>query len=122
MYERHGKEALLPEVYSPASMARISMGDIMEQKTKITNNIQKTKEYMKDKLQIPRHFGLVFREFQIRFRDGWVDAFLCYFDGMSDTTFINRDILRNLLQNGVPESLSVPREKTILEKRYPVIY
>ena len=110
----------LPEVYSPAFMARIPMGDCMEQKTKITKDIQKTKEYIKDRLQVPRHFGLVFREFQIRFQDGWVEAFLCYFDGMSDTTFINRDILRNLLQNGVPESLSAPREATIFEKLTPL--
>lgn len=96
------------------------MGDRMEQKTKITKDIKETKAYVKKVLQIPDHFGLIFREFQIQFQDGWAEAFLCYFDGMSDANYINRDILRNLLLNGVPESLSAPRKETIFQKLTPL--
>lgn len=92
------------------------MGDTME----ITKDIQHTKTYMKERLGVPDHFGLIFREFQIRFQDGWADAFLCYFDGMSDANYINRDILRNLLLGGIPESLSAPRAETIFEKLTPL--
>ena len=92
----------------------------MEQTTNITKDIQQTKTYIEKRLGVPDNFGLVFREFQIQFQDGWVDAFLCYFDGMSDTTFINRDILRNLLLNGVPETLSAPRVETIYKKLTPL--
>ncbi len=86
----------------------------------ITKNIQNTKAYLRQRLSVPDHFGLIFREFQIRFEDGWADALLCYFDGMSDANYINRDILRNLLLNGIPEPLSAPREKTIFEKLTPL--
>ncbi len=93
------------------------MGDTM---TTITKNIQETKKYLKERLGVPNHFGLVFREFQIQFEDGWAEALLCYFDGMSDANYINRDILRNLLMNGVAASLSAPRKETIFEKLTPL--
>ena len=86
------------------------MGDSM----KITEDLAQTKEVVRAQFQVPDNLGFVFREFQVRFQDGWADALLCYFDGMSDVNVINRDILRSLLTGTVAESGS--REDAVFEK------
>ncbi len=87
----------------------------MEQTTPITEFIQENSSYIKERFRVPDNFGFVFREFQVHLQQEWADAFLCYFDGMSDTDAINRDILRSLLTASA-DDCSLPRETVIFRK------
>lgn len=91
----------------------------MEQNNKIFKSINKNRRYIEERFCVPLNFDFIVREFKVRFKDGCADGFLCFYDGMSDSTFINRDIMRGLLQSGVPESLSAPREQVIYEMMTP---
>lgn len=92
---------------------------VMENKTRITENIQESKAFIEQRFQVPVNFDFMLREFKVRFEDGYADGFLIFYDGMTDKTFINRDIMRSLLQSGIPEPLAAPREETIFEKMTP---
>ena len=85
----------------------------------ITQNIQESRSFIERRFQVPANFDFMIRDFKVRFEDGYADGFLIFYDGMTDKTFINRDIMRSLLQSGIPESLSAPREETIFEKMTP---
>ena len=91
----------------------------MAEKTKITSDLQASRRYIEKRFRADRNFDFMIRDFKIRFQDGYVDGFLIFYDGMTDKTFINRDIMRSLLQSGVPEPVSAPREETIYEKMTP---
>ena len=97
----------------------MSLGDIMEQKTKITKSVQESRDYITERFNVPLNFDFIVRDFKVQFKDGYAEGFLCFYDGMCDSTFINRDIMRGLLQSGVSESLSAPREETVFEKMTP---
>ncbi|MBE5040447.1 spore germination protein [Ructibacterium gallinarum] len=88
----------------------------MEKKTPITAEIQKSFDYIKERFQVPQNFDFIVREFQVKFNDGYADSFLIFYDGMANKNFINRDLMRSLLQSGVDASLSAPREETIFKK------
>lgn len=91
----------------------------MGQKTKITANLAESRRYIEKRFCAEQNFDFVIRDFKVRFEDGYADGFLIFYDGMTDKTFINRDIMRSLLQSGVPEPLSAPRRETIFEKMTP---
>ena len=91
----------------------------MEQTTKITKNIKDSRRYITERFCVPLNFDFIIRDFKVRFKDGCADGFLCFYDGMSNSTFINRDIMRGLLQSGVPETLSAPRERVVYEMMTP---
>lgn len=84
---------------------------------RIEKDLAKTKAYLQQRLGIPDHFGLVYREFRIRFADGEADGVLCYFDGMSDDNYINRDIMRNLLLGGDGVPSAETERKTVIAER-----
>ncbi len=91
----------------------------MEKNNKISENIQENRQWIEDRFQVPRNFDFILRDFQLQFRDGSVDGFLCFYDGMCNKNFINRDIFRGLLQGGGQESLAAPREETVFKKITP---
>ncbi len=88
----------------------------MAEKTQIPKNLKESRKYIIDYFQFPKNFDFKLRDFKIRFEDGYVDGFLIFYDGMTNKTFINRDIMRGLLEGGIPEPLSAPRIETIFEK------
>lgn len=88
----------------------------MGQKTKITANLAESRRYIEKRFCAEQNFDFVIRDFKVRFEDGYADGFLIFYDGMTDKTFINRDIMRSLLQSGVPEPLSAPCRETIFGK------
>ncbi len=93
---------------------------MMSSERKIYIDINQNKAYIKERFSIPKNFDLVFREFEVKFKDGYASAFLIFYDGMTDKSFINRDLMRNLLQSGIDQSLSEPREEAIFKKITPV--
>ena len=86
---------------------------------KISRNITENKEYIKNRFSVPKNFDFVLREFEVKFADGYASAFLIFYDGMSDKTYINRDIMRNLL-GGIDKPLSCNRVDAIYKKMTPV--
>ena len=59
-------------------MGTLGAGDYMEKKKQITENIQESKAYIRERFRVPENFDLVFREFQVQFSDG----FLIFCDGI----------------------------------------
>lgn len=74
--------------------------------------------YIRKRFRVPENFDFVVREFKLRFRDGEADGFLIFYDGMSDKNYINRDIMRGLMQSGLA-SLADPREEAVLQRLTP---
>lgn len=92
----------------------------MKNEMKISQNVQQSRDYIARRFCVPLNFDFIIRDFKVRFNDGYADAFLCFYDGMCNSTFINRDIMRGLLQSGTAESLSAsPREKIVSEIMTP---
>lgn len=88
----------------------------MQKKDMITSDLQSSKAYIKQRFKMPTNFDFKMREFKIPFKDGCADGFLCFYDGMSNTNFINRDIMRSLLKGDLNASLSDPREDAVYKK------
>lgn len=76
--------------------------------TNLTENINR----MKQTLSIPENFDVVLREFKVRFSDRYVDAFLVYYDGMSQQSLINLNIIYPM-QSGIDKSSSENREENV---------
>ncbi len=91
----------------------------MTERIRITAKIQESRDYIAARFQLGKNFDFILRDFKIKFQDGWADGFLIFFDGMVDKTFINRDLMRGLLQGGVEES-GMSREQTVFEKMTPL--
>ncbi len=92
----------------------------MTEKIKIGTSVAENRAYIVAQYESDKNFDFKMRDFKIRFADGWVDGFLVFYDGMVNKNFINRDLMRSLLQSGGQEPLSANREETILEKMTPI--
>ncbi|MBO5364663.1 MAG: spore germination protein, partial [Clostridia bacterium] len=91
----------------------------MTERINITAKIQESREYIAERFRLGKNFDFILRDFKIKFQDGWADGFLIFFDGMVDKTFINRDLMRGLLQGGEEEP-GMSREQTVFEKMTPL--
>lgn len=83
---------------------------------KITGNINDSLAYIKERFQFSKNFDFKLREFKIPFKDGCVHGFLCFYDGMSSTNYINRDVLKSLIRGNREIPLSAPREDAVYEQ------
>ncbi len=92
----------------------------MTEKIKISTSVAENRAYIKAQYETEKNFDFKLRDFQIQFADGCVDAFLIFYDGMTNKNFINRDLMRSLLQSGNKEKRSGNREETILKKMMPI--
>ena len=84
--------------------------------TIVSKNLQENMAYIKSVYSASKNLDFKVREFQVRFSDGYADAFLIFFDGMSNKTFLNRDIMRSLLTAGTGESLSGDRNQIVYNR------
>ncbi len=91
----------------------------MTERIKITKKLSESREYIAARFKLGTNFDFVLRDFKVQFQEGWADGFLIFFDGMVDKTFINRDLMRGLLQGGSEEK-GMSREQTIFEKMTPL--
>lgn len=69
----------------------------------VSRDIKENLNFIRDTFEIPKNFDLMLREFKVKFRNKSVDAFLIFYDGLSNTGFINRDILNPLMVSGIDE-------------------
>ena len=88
----------------------------MKDSSLITGNLNTSKEYIKKRFRVPDNFDFKIRDFKIPFKDGCAEGFLCFYDGMSNTNFINRDIVRSLLKGDTNTPLSAPRQDAVYSK------
>ena len=91
----------------------------MTERIEITGTIQESREYIAARFQLGKNFDFVLRDFKIQFQNEWADGFLIFFDGMVDKTFINRDLMRGLMQGGIEEK-DTSREETVFQKMAPL--
>lgn len=67
---------------------------------KVDKNLDVNRALIKELFSTSVNFDFIMREFEISFDDGTIPAFLVFFDGLVNKTFINRDIMRGLIQYG----------------------
>lgn len=65
----------------------------------VSRDLTENKKFIEDIFSVPNNFDFILREFDVGFDDGSVPGFLVFYDGLVDQTYINRDIMRGLIQN-----------------------
>lgn len=88
----------------------------MEEKTRIPKSVQECRKEVERRFDAPHNFDFVIRDFQIRFSDGWAEGFLIFYDGMVNKNFINRDLMRSLMQSEGESAPDEPRAKTVFQR------
>ncbi len=78
------------------------MEDEKNTKTPISTDISHNLKIIKERFGVPGNFDFIMREFEVSFEDRNVDGFLVFYDGLVNKTFINRDIMRGLIQSCGP--------------------
>ncbi len=74
-------------------------------------------DFIKDAFETSKNFDLVIREFCVKTPDGTRDAFLIFYDGLSNKEYVNRDILNPLMTKGITDTADNPEDaiyKTVL--------
>ncbi len=81
----------------------------------ISTDLSENRKRIENVFGFPNNFDFKIRDFEIGFSDGSVSGFLAFYDGLVNQTYLNRDILRGLIQN----SGEMPKEglKSTLFKR-----
>ena len=82
----------------------------------ISSDISKNNTTVKNLFSADDNIDFNFREFKICFKNGVADAFLIYYDGMSNQTYLNRDIMRSLLTCKEYDAAERPRKDIIAEQ------
>ena len=62
-------------------------------------NLKINRKNMEDIFGLPDNFDFIIRDFEIGFDNGKVSGFAAFYDGLVNQTYINRDIMRGLIQN-----------------------
>lgn len=68
---------------------------------KVSRNLSENRSFINDAFNLPKNFDLMLREFKVKLDDTEADAFLIFYDGLSNADFINRDILHPLMTVGI---------------------
>lgn len=69
----------------------------------VSDDVQISLDYMKKKYSIPVNCDIILREFSIRYKDKLVNAFIMFFDGMTDREVIDNYILKPLMVDSIME-------------------
>ena len=64
---------------------------------KVSPVLKENYNFLQDAFDADKNFDIVFRPFNVNLDDTSIDAFLIFYDGLSNKEFINRDILRPLM-------------------------
>lgn len=81
----------------------------------VSKNLSENLSRMKQVLSVPENFDVVLREFQVRFSDEYVDAFMVYYDGMSQQSLINLNILYPMML-GIEGDADKSREERVYRR------
>ncbi len=86
---------------------------------KVSQRLEENLDFINDAFETSKNFDLVIRPFKIRTPGTSIEAFLVFYDGLSNKDFINRDILNPLMERGIQqktESLEDTIYQTILSQ------
>ncbi len=66
----------------------------------ISSSVSENKRIIKEMFRPDSNMDFNLREFRVKFKNETSDGFLIYYDGMTNQTYLNRDIMRSLLTCG----------------------
>ncbi|MBQ9737646.1 MAG: spore germination protein [Clostridia bacterium] len=72
----------------------------------VSESLKENRDFLTGVFDSSKNFDLVFRDFKIKFKDAFVNAFLVFYDGLVNKEFINRDILNPLMVEGIKQILN----------------
>ncbi len=73
----------------------------------VSFDLSENRQFLKDAFSHGTNFDLIIRDFKIKFPDRFTDAFLIFYDGLTNQDAVNRDILNPLMVEGldrIPQS------------------
>ena len=82
---------------------------------KVSTDIQENLSFIQDAFEVSKNFDLVIRKFKVRLSDAFKDAFLIFYDGLSNKEYINRDIMKPLMQQSCPKDPLLSPEELIYQ-------
>ncbi len=68
---------------------------------KVSPTLSENLAFINDAFETSKNFDLVVREFKVRLAGSFADAFLIFYDGLANKEYVNRDILKPLMQQGI---------------------
>ena len=81
----------------------------------VSSNISENLAFIKDAFEYGKNFDFIIREFKVKLENSFVDAFLIFFDGLTNKEFVNRDILNPLMIRGLD---AAPEDKDLEDLIY----
>jgi len=70
---------------------------------KVSSTLSENLAFIEDAFETSKNFDLVVRKFKVKLKDNFADAFLIFYDGLANKEYVNRDILKPLMQQGIDE-------------------
>lgn len=64
---------------------------------KVSPILKENFDFLTDAFESDKNFDIVFRSFKVKLDGRFIDAFLVFYDGLTNTGFVNRDILNPLM-------------------------
>ena len=77
---------------------------------RVSFNLSENRRFLKDAFEQGTNFDLVIRDFKIKLAGGFLDAFLVFYDGLTNQDAVNRDILNPLMVRGLSD---VPKDSDL---------
>ncbi len=78
---------------------------------KVSPALKENYDFLRDAFDANKNFDIVFRPFKVNFGGKFIDAFLIFYDGLSNKEYVNRDLLSPLMSG----SFEVNRPQESLE-------
>ena len=82
----------------------------------ISSNISENKNKIREMFRPDSNMDFNMREFRVALGDESAEAFLIYYDGMTNQTYLNRDIMRSLLTAAVHDADGRGRQAVVTER------
>ena len=81
----------------------------------VSTRLAENLNFIRDAFEVSKNFDFIIREFKVHIGDTFADAFLVFYDGLSNKEFINRDILKPLMQQGTRQKPDCTPEEFIYQ-------
>ncbi len=83
---------------------------------KVSSHLEENLSFITDAFEQGKNFDLVLRKFKIQLGENETDAFLIFYDGLSNKEYINRDIMKPLMQSHISSDEECSPEDLIYER------
>lgn len=68
---------------------------------KVSSTLAENLSFIRDAFETSKNFDLILRKFKVQLSDSFADAFLIFYDGLANKEYVNRDIMKPLMQQGI---------------------